>query len=104
MADCVFAFFFFLKWGDVVLSTIFSGWDRIVWKAERDESSGGGQAAVVRAFANANEVQEMSQIFASWDSVTLSESQGGSRFFLFWFQDFLREKDDIAVSYATVRW
>ena len=40
-----------------------------------------GKLAVVRAFANANEVQEMSQIFASWDSVTLSESQGGSRFF-----------------------
>ena len=51
-----------------------------------------GKLAVVRAFANANEVQEMSQIFASWDSVTLSESQGGSRFF-FWFHDFLREKD-----------
>lgn len=28
-----------------------------------------GKLAVVRAFANANEVQEMSQIFASWDTV-----------------------------------
>ena len=44
MADVCLPFFFFLKLGDVVLSTIFSGWDRIVWKAERDESGGGGQA------------------------------------------------------------
>lgn len=52
-----------------------------------------GKLAVVRAFANANEVQEMSQIFASWDTVTLW-SQGVAHFFLHFFSgpDFLREK------------
>ena len=53
-----------------------------------------GKLAVVRAFANANEVQEMSQIFASWDTVTLW-SQGVAHIFscMFFFgPDFIREK------------
>lgn len=73
--------FFFLKSGTLsgrIFGRIFVG--RLVMSLAVVE----GKLAVVRAFANANEVQEMSQIFASWDTVTLW-SQGVAHFFLHFF-------------------
>ena len=91
--------FFFLKSGTLsgrIFGRIFVG--RLVMSLAVVE----GKLAVVRAFANANEVQEMSQIFASWDTVTLW-SQGVAHFFRhFFFRSRFSSGKEIAVLWCWV--